>query len=77
MLSCRMVPLDIEGNIVKMMMCWVSRDGEWYRVLAIDDLVQGEVETLAEGIEATPPENTYLDENADSMRVYWIEIEQD
>ena len=54
---------------------WLSREGEKYRVLRASELRKLSFEAIAEGLEATPPENAFLDTNAAPLRVYRVELE--
>ena len=60
-----------------MELIWASREGESYRVLFCDDLVADDFAPLATGVDATPPENTFLDDTdpMPPMRAYRIELE--
>ncbi|MBP7275231.1 MAG: lamin tail domain-containing protein [Kiritimatiellae bacterium] len=55
---------------------WASREGESYRVLFCDDLVNDAFDVLADDVAATAPENTFIDDTdpMPSMRVYRIEL---
>ena len=55
---------------------WLSREDEAYTILRAESL-PGAFQSIAEGILATPPENTYLDETAGNQAYYRIGIDQD
>ena len=55
---------------------WLSRAGERYRVLRATDLRGTAPQAIGIGLEATPPENVFLDTNAAPMRVYRVELEE-
>ncbi|NLT74881.1 MAG: hypothetical protein GXX98_00015, partial [Planctomycetes bacterium] len=55
---------------------WLSREGESYKILRSTDLTQG-FEIIAEDISATVPENEFLDEGAGSIGMYLIQVDED
>jgi len=55
---------------------WLSRTGEKYRVLKCSDLRSGQYVPIAENLDATPPENEYLDTAASGSGFYRIELQQ-
>ncbi len=58
---------------------WLSRQGENYSIWRSTDLTQGleGFKTLKGGISATPPENTYIDNDAGSMGMYRITVDSE
>ena len=56
---------------------WLSRSGETYTVLRSTDLTKGRegFQVLRSGIAATPPENTYIDDDAVSLGMYRITVD--
>lgn len=58
---------------------WLSRPDEFYRILRSTNLLEGleGFRPIATGIEATPPENEYLDGEAGSIGIYLIQIEEE
>lgn len=58
---------------------WLSRADEYYRILRSTNLLAGQegFQPIATGIPATPPENEYLDEDAGSIGMYLIQIEDE
>ena len=55
---------------------WLSRAEEVYKILRATDLTQG-FETISSGIEATPPENEFLDPEAGSIGMYMIQVDDE
>jgi hypothetical protein len=55
---------------------WLSREDESYKILRSTDLTQG-FEIIAEDISATVPENEFLDEGAGSIGMYLIQVDED
>lgn len=58
---------------------WLSRPDEFYRILRSTNLLEGieGFRPIATGIPASPPENEYLDEEAGTIGMYLIQIEEE
>ena len=54
---------------------WLSRAGEKYRVLKCTDLRTGQYLPIAENLDATPPENEYVDPVTTGAAFYRIELQ--
>ena len=55
---------------------WLSREGESYKILRSTDLTQG-FGVIEEDISATVPENEFLDETAGSIGMYLIQVDDE
>ena len=53
---------------------WLSREDEQYRILRSEDLMEG-FKPIASGIPATPPENEYLDNDMGANGMYMIQVD--
>ncbi len=56
---------------------WNSKWGRTYKVLRSENLLGGEFESIATGLQATPPENTYIDTSPpqSGSAIYTIRVE--
>lgn len=59
-----------------MVLRWLSREDEFYRILRSTNLLEG-FRPIATGIEATPPVNEYLDQDAGSLGIYTIQVDEE
>lgn len=70
---------ELEGPIrvtsAGMEIHWLSREGERYRVLCSTNLLGTAPQVIAGKIDATPPENVFVDPGESAIRVYRVEME--
>ena len=62
-----------------MVLRWLSREDEFYRILRSTNLLEGldGFRPVATGIPATPPVNEYLDQDAGSLGIYTIQVDEE